>query len=93
MLEKVFAVIGIIFVGILVACAIIATRRVLIKNKAKFGTLYFKDWPDRGRTYHIALDVDLDNIKEGDVYSLKCKREQLTNTEIDIYKELQETDV
>lgn len=90
-MEKVLIVLGIVFLGLVVfgiICSI--TRAVKMKKGDNLGKLYFKQWPNGSRSFHLALDVDLDKIKEGEVYTITVKEEQPTEAEKQAIKEIME---
>ena len=60
------------------------------ERKPKLGKLYFKEWPTGERSFHLALDVELSDVKEGEVYTITVKEEKPTDAELEIIREVSE---
>lgn len=86
MIERVLAVIGVIFV-ILVLAELFkrATRR-----NGKFGTVFIKTFPDGSKSYRIQLDTEPNDLKEGDKYILTVANDPLKKEELDIFNGIME---
>jgi hypothetical protein len=86
MIERVLAVIGVVFV-ILVLAEIFKN---LTKRNGKFGTVYIKTFPDGSKSYRIQLDTEPEDLKEGDKYILTVANEALKKEELEIFNGIME---
>ena len=86
MIERVLAVIGVIFV-ILVLAEIFKN---LTKRNGKFGTVYIKTFPDGSKSYRIQLDTEPEDLQEGDKYILTVANEALKKEELEIFNGIME---
>lgn len=90
-MEKILIILGAVFVIVLAALFFTSLARAFKRTKSgKLGKLYFKQWPDGNRTFHLALDVDLQDLKSGEVYTITVKEEKPTDAELEIVREVSE---
>lgn len=85
-MEKVLMVFGVLF--LIIAGAMIV-KTIKQHKTAKLGTLYFKDGAFGSRTFHLALDVDLEKIKNGEKYIVTVKEEKLSEIEVKAINEIE----
>lgn len=86
MIERVLAVIGVIFVILLISELV---KRAAAKN-GKFGTVFIKTFPDGSKTYRIQLDTEPEDLKVGDKYILTVANDPLKKEELEIFNGIME---
>ena len=86
MIEKILAVIGSIFVFLV----LVEIIKKIIPKRGKFGTIFIKTFPDGSKTYRIQLDKEPSELKEGDKYILTVANEPLKKKELEIYDGIME---
>lgn len=90
-MEKILMALGIIFLIAVVLIFVSGTiKAIKVSKNGKLGKLYFKQWPNGSRTFHLNLDVDLEEVKEGEVYTITVKEEKPTDAELEIIREVSE---
>lgn len=86
MIERVLAVIGVIFVILVLA----ELFKRATKRNGRFGTIFIKTFPDGSKSYRIQLDKEPSELKEGDKYILTVANEALKKEELDIFNGIME---
>lgn len=87
------AVYGVIFFLILVVLTIafIVKFVSILKrdHKSKLGTLYFKRGAYGEKAFHLSLNVELDDVREGEKYVVTVKEEKATDAELNAIREIE----
>lgn len=90
-MEKILIGLGIIFLVAVILIFVSGTiKAIKVSKNEKLGKLYFKQWPNGSRTFHLNLDVDLEEVREGEIYTITVKEEKPTEAELEVIREVSE---
>ncbi len=79
-------------IGFIIVLSIIigAIRSRFKKDEKDISLLYFKVFPDGTRSYRMGIKVDLASLQEGDIFKVKAVRDEPTEIDMQVYRNIKE---